>query len=59
MAKVRITQVKSTIKRPQRQKLTIKALKLGKINKSVDVALTPQIQGMIQRVSHLITTEIV
>lgn len=57
MAKVRITQVRSTIDRPQRQKLTIKALKLGKINKSVEVALTPPIQGMIRRVRHLVTTE--
>jgi len=57
MAKVRITQVKSTIKRPAKQKLTIKALKLGKINKSVEVELTPSIQGMIQQVSHLVTTE--
>lgn len=58
MAKIRITQVKSTIKRPQRQKLTIKALKLDRINKSVKVELTPQIQGMIHKVSHLVTTEI-
>ena len=57
MGKIRITQVKSTINRPQRQKLTIKALKLGKINKSVDLELTPPIQGMIRRVKHLVTTE--
>ena len=59
MAKISITQIKSTIKRPQRQKLTIKALKLGRINKSVKVELTPQIQGMIHKVSHLVTIEIV
>lgn len=59
MAKIRITQVKSTIKRPQQQKLTIKALQLGKINKSVEVESTPQIQGMIHKVSHLVTTEII
>lgn len=54
MAKVRIEQVKSTIKRPERQKRTIKALGLGKINKSVEVQLTPQIAGMIKKVSHLV-----
>jgi len=54
MAKVKITQVKSTIKRPKRQKATIKALGLGKINKSVEVENTPQINGMINKVSHLI-----
>lgn len=59
MAKVRITQIRSTIDRPNKQKLTIKALGLGKINRSVEVELTPQINGMINKVSHLVTvTEI-
>ena len=55
MAKVKITQIRSTIKRPQRQKLTIKALGLGKINRSVEVEATPQIMGMVNKVSHLVT----
>ncbi len=55
MAKVRISQVRSTIKRPNKQKLTIQALGLGRINKTVDVELTPQIQGMINKVSHLVS----
>ncbi len=55
MAKVKITQVRSTIKRPERQKRTIQALGLGKINRSVEVELNPQIQGMIRTVNHLIT----
>jgi len=54
MAKVKITQVKSTIDRPNRQKLTIKALGLGKINKSVEVEYTPQVAGMVNKVSHLV-----
>ena len=54
MAKVRISQVKSTIKRPERQKQTIKALGLGRINKTVEVELTPQIAGMIRKVNHLV-----
>lgn len=54
MAKVRISQVRSTIDRPEKQKRTIKALGLGKINKSVEVELTPQIAGMINKVSHLV-----
>ncbi|MCF6353415.1 MAG: 50S ribosomal protein L30 [Cyclobacteriaceae bacterium] len=57
MAKVKISQVKSTIKRPNRQKLTIKALGLGKIDKSVEVELTPQIAGMIKKVSHLVSVK--
>ncbi|MDH5396599.1 MAG: 50S ribosomal protein L30 [Cyclobacteriaceae bacterium] len=54
MAKVIIKQVRSTIKRPSRQKETIKALGLGKISKTVEVEVTPQIQGMINKVSHLV-----
>ncbi len=55
MTKVRISQVRSTINRPERQKRTIKALGLGKINRSVEVELTPQISGMINKVSHLVS----
>ncbi len=55
MAKVKISQVKSTIKRPNRQKLTIKALGLGKIDKSVEVEYTPQIAGMVKKVAHLVS----
>ena len=54
MAKVTITQVKSIIDRPENQKLNIKALGLGKINKSVTVELTPQIAGMVNKVQNLI-----
>lgn len=54
MAKVKIVQVRSTIKRPEDQKRTIKALGLGKISKSVEVELTPQVSGMINKVSHLV-----
>ena len=52
--KVKIIQVKSTIKRPIKQKLTIKALGLGKLHKSVELDLTPLIAGMINKVSHLV-----
>lgn len=54
MAKVKITQTRSTIKRPLNQKLTIKALGLGRINKSVETENTPQIAGMIRKVNHLV-----
>jgi large subunit ribosomal protein L30 len=55
MAKVAVTQVRSTINRPKRQKLTIKALGLGKINRTVEHDATPQIMGMINKVRHLVT----
>ncbi len=57
MGKVNISQVRSTIKRPENQKRTIKALGLGKIDKSVEVELTPQIAGMINTVSHLVSVK--
>ena len=55
MAKIRITQVRSTIRRPKNEKLTIQALGLGKINRTVEVENTPQIAGMVRKVSHLVS----
>ena len=57
MAKVKIIQSRSDIKRPETQQRTLKALGLGRINKSVEVELTPQIAGMIRKVNHLITVK--
>ena len=54
MNKVLITQIRSTIKRPKRQVLTIQALGLGKLHKTVEKELTPQIAGMISKVRHLV-----
>ncbi|GMQ28254.1 50S ribosomal protein L30 [Algoriphagus confluentis] len=57
MAKIKITQVKSTIKRPKDQKATVLALGLGRISKSVIVENTPQIAGMVNKVNHLVKVE--
>ena len=57
MAKVQIKQLRSVIKRPERQKRTILALGLGKINRTVEVELTPQIAGMINKVNHLVSVK--
>ena len=57
MAKIKITQVKSTIDRPKDQKATITALGLGRISKTVVVENTPQIAGMVNKVSHLVKVE--
>lgn len=54
MAIIRIKQVKSAIKRPERQKLTLKALGLRKMNQVVEHEDTPQIVGMVAAVSHLV-----
>ena len=54
MAKIKITQVKSVIDRSERQKRTMVALGLKKMNASVEVEATPQILGMVTKVNHLI-----
>jgi len=57
MSKIKITQVKSSIDRHHRQKATLKALGLNKINQSVEHEENPQILGMIKKVAHLVKTE--
>ncbi len=57
MAKVKITQVKSQIDRPKRQKETLKALGLRKMHQTVVHEATPQILGMIRKVEHLVQVE--
>ena len=54
---LRIKQVKSVIGRPERQKRTLEALGLRKINHEREVQATPEILGMIEAVKHLITVE--
>jgi large subunit ribosomal protein L30 len=57
MAKLKITQVRSTIGRLENQKRTIAALGLGRPNNVVVQNDTPQIRGMIRKVSHLVKVE--
>ncbi|MDQ2719140.1 MAG: 50S ribosomal protein L30 [Bacteroidota bacterium] len=57
MKKIKITQVKSGIDRSERQKLTLKALGLNKMNASKEVEVTPQILGMVKKVNHLVKVE--
>jgi large subunit ribosomal protein L30 len=54
MKKIKVTQVRSVIDRPERQKRTMVALGLNKMNASVEVEATPQILGMVRKVNHLI-----
>jgi large subunit ribosomal protein L30 len=55
MKKIKITLVKSPIDRSERQKLTLQALGLNKMNATKEVEATPQILGMVRKVEHLIT----
>lgn len=54
MAKIKIKQVRSGINRPKDQKATLVALGLNKMNRVVEKEDTPQIQGMIKKISHLV-----
>lgn len=57
MPQIKITQVKSTIDRPEQQKRTITALGLRKLQHSVILEETPQILGMLRKVNHLVIVE--
>ena len=54
MEKIKLTQVRSVIKRPKKQKATMKALRLTKINKTVELEASPQVLGMIEKIKHLV-----
>lgn len=58
MGKIRIKQVKSTIDRPKRQKLTMEALGLRKMHSKVEKEDTPQLRGMLEKVKHLVEIEV-
>ncbi len=57
MTKVKITQIKSLIDRPKKQKDTLRAIGLRRINHTVEKEVTPQLMGMIEKVRHLIKVE--
>ncbi|MGB0916187.1 MAG: 50S ribosomal protein L30 [Flavobacteriales bacterium] len=54
MAKIKVKQVKSAINRPARQKKTLQALGLKKLNQVVEHEDNPAILGMVARVSHMV-----
>lgn len=57
MARIRITQTRSTIGRTQHQKATLESLGLRGIGKSVEHEKMPNILGMIKKVNHLVSVE--
>ncbi len=57
MGQIKVKQIRSVIDRPKDQKLTIEALGLGRPNWEKIHNDTPQIRGMIRKVSHLVTVE--
>jgi large subunit ribosomal protein L30 len=57
MTKIRITQVRSKNGKPERQKRTLEALGIRKLNHSVEHEATPPIMGMVEKVRHLVKVE--
>ncbi|HEX5743769.1 MAG TPA: 50S ribosomal protein L30 [Flavobacteriaceae bacterium] len=57
MAKIQVTQVKSKINCPKRQKLTLEALGLRKIDQTVEHEATSSILGMVNKVQHLVSVK--
>ncbi len=57
MKKIKITLVKSPIDRPERQKQTLKALGLNKLNATREVEANDQILGMVKKVEHMLQVE--
>ena len=57
MGKVRITQVKSAIRRPADQKKTLIALGIKKLNTAREMEESPAVLGMIRKVEHLLKIE--
>jgi large subunit ribosomal protein L30 len=51
---VKVQYVKSSINRPKKQKLTLEALGLRKLNQIVEIPSSPQTLGMIKKISHLV-----
>lgn len=57
MERIKVTLVRSVIGASKRQKRTVQALGLRKINSSAEHNATPQILGMVKKVNHLVRVE--
>jgi len=57
MAKIKVTQIRSGIGSTKRQKRTLEALDIKKLNNTIEVETSPQVLGMINKVKHLLRVE--
>ena len=57
MAKVKITQTGSPIRRTPDQRKTLIGLGLNKMHKTVELDDTPEVRGMIRKVQHMVSIE--
>jgi len=59
MAKIQVTQIRSTIGRPKNQRVIIKGLGLRGMNHTVELKDTPAARGMVRKVHHLVSVRVV
>ena len=57
MKKLRITQIKSYIGRPEKHRKVLRGMGLGRLNRTVVLKDTPEIRGMVRKVTHLVAME--
>ncbi|HHU46499.1 MAG TPA: 50S ribosomal protein L30 [Bacteroidales bacterium] len=57
MKKIKVTQVRSKIGRPEDQKRSLEALGLRKMHQTVEHNATPQILGIVEKIKHLVKVE--
>jgi len=57
MAKIKVTQIKSGIGSTKRQKRTLEALGIKKLHNTVELEASPQVEGMVNKVKHLLRIE--
>ncbi|MFA4916669.1 MAG: 50S ribosomal protein L30 [Syntrophales bacterium] len=55
--KLKITQIRSYIGRPEKQRQILRGMGLGKLNRTVVLNNTPEIRGMVKKVIHLLSVE--
>lgn len=54
---LRVTQIRSAIRRPEDQLATLKGLGLNKMHRTRELEDTPSVRGMINKVKHLVRVE--
>ena len=57
MAKIKITQTGSPIRRDKTQRATLVGLGLNKMNRTIEVEATPEVMGQVKKVQHLVKVE--
>jgi large subunit ribosomal protein L30 len=55
--RIRVTLIRSYIGRPEQQRQIVRGMGLGKVNRAVILADTPEIRGMVNKVKHLVSVE--